>query len=274
MSEEHSPEVYDETGVASPEKYKKKALPPREDLLKAMQTAENTAKSAQYLRQQVHQVVKNSILLNKKPESQALAQQVLKAVDEYTQFVEYKFSQDSQIWSGQKPKPALTLIQSRIAEDAIAALSKKNFPSIRFDFAISKEGHFVRGYASTESGAPPLEEGTVDALDRLFNAWLANEHRVVTKDGYFYQNNPGGNQIKLTVEEVEALMADSAKEFKEYLKQSGVQTELVSRQREYPGEHRLEEIKKAAAQKAVERVIEEAEREEERPEQPQNVGPG
>ncbi|WP_255702443.1 hypothetical protein [Legionella resiliens] len=34
-----APVVYDEPQVASPEKYKKKALPPRDDLLKAMQSA-------------------------------------------------------------------------------------------------------------------------------------------------------------------------------------------------------------------------------------------
>ncbi|HHF7375916.1 hypothetical protein [Legionella bozemanae] len=275
MSEEHSPEVYDETGVASPEKYKKKALPPREDLLKAMQTAEKSAKSARYLRQQVHQIVENSILLNKNPESQALAQQVLKAVDEFTQFVEYKFSQESQTWSGKPPKSSFDQMQTKIAEKASATLSEKNVPSIRFDYGISKEGHFVRGYGPTEKGAPPLEDETIDSLDRLFNAWLANNHQVITRDGFFFKNEKGVER-KLTGDEVEALMADSAKEFKEYLKKSGVESELVSRQREYPGEHRLEETKKAAAQKAVERVIEEAEREEERPEpeQPQNVGPG
>ncbi|KTD70919.1 hypothetical protein [Legionella tucsonensis] len=250
-------------------------LPPREDILKTMQTGETTPEGAQYIRERVHQIVENSKWINRNPEAIATGKEVLKVVDEYAKFVEYKFSQDSQIWKGQDPKPALVLMQSRIAEEAIDALSKKNFPSIRFDFAISEEGHFVRGYASTEKEAPPLEVGTIDALDRLFNAWLANEHRVVTKEGNFYKNNPGGNQIKLTAEEVEALMADSAKEFKEYLKKSGVESELVSRQREYPGEHRLEEIKKAAAQKAVDTLIKEAKLEEEKPEpeQPQNVGP-
>ncbi|MCE0721602.1 MULTISPECIES: hypothetical protein [Legionella] len=270
-----APVVYDEPQVASPEKYKKKALPPRDDLLKAMQSAERSPELARYLRQQVHQIVENSTLLNKSPESKALAQQVLKAVEEFTQFVEYKFSQESQVWSGIPPKSSFDQMQTKIAEKAGATISEKNFPSIRFDYGISKEGHFVRGYGSTEKGAPPLEEETVDSLDRLFNAWLANNHQVITRDGFFFKNEKGVER-QLTGDEVEAIMADSAKEFKEYLKRSGVESELVSRQREYPGEHRLEETKKAAAQKAVDTLInEEAKLEKEmpEPEQAQNVGP-
>ncbi|KTD40277.1 hypothetical protein [Legionella parisiensis] len=275
MSAQAPVELYDAPGGVSPEKYKKKMLPSRDDLLKAMQCAEKSPELARYLRQQVHQIVENSIALNKNPESKALAHQVLKAVNEFTQFVEYKFSQESQVWSGKPPKSSFDQMQSKIAEKAGATISEKNFPSIRFDFGISNEGHFVRGYGSTEKGAPPLEEETVDSLDRLFNAWLANNHQVITRDGFFFKNEKGAER-QLTGEEVEAIMADSAKDFKEYLKKSGVETELVSRQREYPGEHRLEETKKAAAQKAVDRVIKEAELEEERPEpeQPQNVGPG
>src|SRR5205085_1285138 len=126
-----------------------------------------------------------------------------------------------------------------------------------FDFAISKDGHFVRGYASTGKEAPSLEDETVDSLDRLFNAWLANNHQVVTENGFFYKTDSDGNKTqKLTAKEVEELMSDSAQKFKDYLQDRNVGTELESRQCEYPGEQRLEETKKAAAQKAVEKVIE------------------
>ncbi len=252
---------------------KNESLPPREDLLKAMQTAEHSAEGAQYLSQQVHKRVENSRFLNKSPEARKVAQQVVKAVDEFTQFVEYKFSQESQIWSGQPPRSSFDRMQSGIAGKASAEFSEKNYPSIRFDFGINKEGHFVRGYAPIEKGASPLEEETVDSLDRLFNAWLVNKHQVVTEGGFFFKTDAEGNQTRrLTVDEVEELMADSAQDFKDYLQANNVETQLVARHREYPGEHRLEEVKKAAAQKAVERVVE-IEKAEEAEVQPQNVGP-
>lgn len=232
---------------------KDRFLPSRDDLLRAMKSAETSPETARYLREQVHQIVDKSRYYNKDQETKNLAQQVLKAVDEFTQLVEYKFSQDSQVWSGTPPKSPFDQMQTKIAEKAGAAISEKNFPRIRFDYAISEKGHFVRGYGPAEKGAPALEEGTIDALDRLFNAWLANNHQVITRDGNFYKNE-GQGERKLTGEEVEALMADSAKGFKEYLKQSRVETDLVSRQRDYPGEHRLEETKKEEARKHVEQV--------------------
>jgi len=236
-------------------------LPSREDLLKAMQTSEHSSEAAQYLNQQVQKIVNTSKFLNKSPEAKKVAQQVVKAVEEFTQFVEYKFSQDSLIWSGKTPESSqFKKMQQGIAQEAIGTLSEKNHPNIRFDFAISKDGHFVRGYASTEKDAPPLEKDTVDSLDRLFNAWLANKHQIATEEGFFYKTDANGNQIrKLTAEEVGDLMYDSAQEFKDYLLESKVETQLVSRQREYPGEHRLEEAKKAAAQKAVDRITEKEE---------------
>lgn len=243
---------------------KDESLPVREDLLRAMKIAENSPEAAQYLSQRVHQIVEKSRYLNKNPEAMKTAQEVIKAVDEFAQFVTFKFSQDAQIWSGQTPESSnFKNMQRGIAQQAIGALSDKNYPGIRFDFAINKEGHFVRGYASTEKGAPPLEEKTVESLDRLFNAWLADKHQVATEDGYFFKTDADGNKIgKLSVEEVENLLTDSAQEFKQYLEESKVPTQIVSRQREYPGEHRLEEAKKVAAKKAVERVIETAEVEE------------
>ncbi|AWN75518.1 hypothetical protein LEAN103870_06560 [Legionella anisa] len=235
---------------------KDRFLPSREDLLRAMQSAEKSPEAARYLRDQVHQIVEKSRHYNKDPEAKALAQQVLKAVDEFTQLVEYKFSQESQVWSGKPPKSTFDQMQTQIAKQAGAEISKKNFERIRFDYGINEEGHFVRGYGPTKKGDPALGDDTVESLDRLFNAWLANDHQVITREGYFLKKDETGKERQLTRNEVEALMEDSAKEFKEYLKRSGIETELVSQQKDYPGEHRLEDAKKKAAQERVEQVAE------------------
>ncbi|WP_454782078.1 hypothetical protein [Legionella sp. WA2022007384] len=252
----------------------------REDLLKAMQLAGTSVELAQYLRQQVHDIVDNSRAFKKSPEKMQVAQQILKAVDEFTQLVEYKFSEEEKkIWAGIPPSSKFENIHRGITQEAVELLEKKGYPGIRFDFAVKQagddKGHFVRGYASIEKGAPPLDEETVDALDRLFNAWLANEHQVLTENGFFFKTDAEGNKTRqLTADEVEAIMADSAQGFKDYLQSNHAETPLVSRQRDYPGEHRLEEAKKAAAQKAVERVIEAEEAEKIEPEvQPTNISP-
>ncbi|PWY56818.1 hypothetical protein DGG96_05275 [Legionella qingyii] len=251
----------------------------REDLLKAMQLAGNSAELAQYLTKQVHEIVDNSRVF-KKPEKMQVGQQILKAVDEFAQLVAYKFSEEAkQIWAGITPSTKFENIHRGITQEAVESLSKKGYEGIRFDFAIKQtgeeKGHFVRGYASSEKGAPPLDGETVDSLDRLFNAWLANEHQVLTEDGFFFKTDAEGNKTRqLTLDEVEEIMADSAQGFKDYLQSNHVETQLVSRQREYPGEHRLEETKKAAAQKAVERVIEAEEAEKVEAEvQPTHIGP-
>ncbi|AUH71749.1 Dot/Icm secretion system substrate [Legionella sainthelensi] len=233
-------------------------LPPKPELLKAMLNAEKSPELAHYLRDRIHEIVQKSRFYNKSPEAKAAAEEIEKAVDEFVKFVEYKFSQRANIWLGDLPETSnFKNMQTGIAEKAVSNLADKNFEGIRFDFAISQDGHFVRGYAVPGSDAP-LDESTVDALDQLFNAWLAKKYQIATENGYLFHVDKDGNHIrKLTVEEVEQLLADSAKDFRDYVRESNVSTELITRQREYPGEQRLEEQRrKAAAAKAVEKVIE------------------
>ncbi|KTD66658.1 substrate of the Dot/Icm secretion system [Legionella santicrucis] len=233
-------------------------LPPKSELLKAMQNAEKSPELAHYLKDRVHDIVQKSKYYNKSPEAREAAKEIEKAVDEFVQFVDYKFSQRSQIWLGDLPETSsFKNMQKGIAEKAVSDLTDKNYEGIRFDFAISQDGHFVRGYAVAGTDAP-LEEDTVVSFDQLFNAWLAEKYEIATENGYLFKTDDKGNQIqKLTVEEVEQLLAESAKDFRDYVRESNVSTELITRQREYPGEQRLEEQRRrAAAAKAVEKVIE------------------
>lgn len=311
-------------------------LPIKEELLKAMQNAEKSPELARYLQSRVQEIIQQSRFYNKSPEAMKAAREVEKAVNDFVQFVEYKFAQKANIWGGVLPETSsFKKMQEGIAEKAASDLTEKNYATIRFDFAISQDGHYVRGYATegcdlhlmsefpqspaqyknsyiftndtkelyyiksdgkfekveiddfnlfeaklnairnnddtklhlrreqildiiTSNGGhtPPLEESTVDSLDQLFNAWLAKKHQIATENGYLFHTDAGGNKIqKLTVKEVEQLLADSAKEFRDYVQESKVSTELVSRQREYPGESRLEAARKEAAQKAVDRII-------------------
>ncbi|MCW8409464.1 hypothetical protein OQJ13_10800 [Legionella sp. PATHC035] len=251
-------------------------LPTREDLLRAMKIAENSPEVAQYLCQRVREIAEKSRLLNKTPEAREATQQILKAVEEFAQLVAYKYPADSQVWSGKEPTSSTINMQEGIAKQAATSLAQKNYPGIRFDFAISETGHFVRGYASTEKGASQLDEGTIETLDNLFNAWLADQHNIVTENGdFYYMDAMGHKKDKLTREEVEKLFSDSAREYKDYLKGKGVDTELVSRQRDYPGEHRLEESRKKAIDKIIKAEQEAEEKVEEKVEtevQPTTMG--
>ncbi|KTD05055.1 hypothetical protein OQJ19_09555 [Fluoribacter gormanii] len=247
----------------------------RENLLKIIKMAENSIEIAEYARKAVHQI----IATYKSPEKMKIGEQIGKTFDEITQLAIYQCSpQESRTWAGKPPVSKKESMHRGITQEAVDILSKENYPGIRFDFGISKDGHFVRGYASTEKGAPPFEKKTEDLLDSLFNAWLANNHQVETEKGYFFKKDSDGNTRKLTAEEVEELMSDSGQEFKDYLESNNFQTAIVSRHREYPGEQRLAEAKKAtvqkAVEKAVERVMESEEAEKVEPEiQPTGIGP-
>ncbi|CAM3068232.1 Dot/Icm secretion system substrate [Legionella steigerwaltii] len=253
-------------------------LPNREDLLRAMKMAETSPEVAQYLSKRVHERVAQSRYINKTPEAMEVAQQIIKAVDEFAVLVAFKYPPDRQVWSGIEPKSSnIEYMHEAIAQNAADSLVKKNYPGIRFDFAISETGHFVRGYASTDKGAPHLDDETVDTLDRLFNAWLANKHHVITENGDFFKMNAQGQKTgnKMTVDEVEALLSNSAQEYKDYLKEQKVGTELVSRQREYPGEHRMEEARhreEEAKKKAIDKIFEEEKFEEKAEEEVQPTG--
>ncbi|KTD13588.1 substrate of the Dot/Icm secretion system [Legionella gratiana] len=233
-------------------------LPPKPELLKAMQNAEKSPELARYLRQRVHEIIENSRYYKKSPEAMAAAKEIEKAIDEFVQFVEYKFSQREQIWLGDLPETSsFKNMQTGIAEKAASNLADKNYEEIQFDFAISEEGHFVRGYAVPGTDEP-LDEGTVESLDQLFNAWLAKKYQIATENGYFFNSDKEGSHIrKLPVEIMEQLLADSAKDFRDFLQESNVSTTLVTRQREYPGEQRLEEERiRAKTQKAIKELIE------------------
>ncbi|MBI2785940.1 MAG: hypothetical protein HYX60_06405 [Legionella longbeachae] len=233
---------------------KEVTLPAQTELLKAMQTSD-TSEGAQYLSARIHQLVESSKHLNR-PEIIETAKKVVAAVDEYAQFVEFRHASRSQLWSGQAPEvSSFKNMQMGIAEQALSKIGSKD---VRFDFAISQDGHFVRGYASPDKDAPPMEPTEVQSLDRLFNAWLAEDYQIATENGYFYKTDSEGNLLKnqkMSMAEVDEIMANSAKEFKDYLHEKGG-IELTGKQREYPGEQRLDELRRAAANKAAERVKE------------------
>jgi hypothetical protein len=227
------------------------------ELLKAMQVA-NSIEGAQYLRDGVRSIVSRSRHINSSPELQKVGADVVKAVDEFAKFIEFKFTASNDPWAGEKPKSSLANMQEGIAQEALGKLDQQNF---RFDFAISKDGHFVRGYAPPEGGQPLTSE-TIDSLDRLFNAWLADKYQIITEDGFLFEPDPAtGKPVRCSVERVEEIMGNSAEDFSEYLLKNNIG--LFSRHREYPGEHRLEQALKEKAEKQMERVEENVAEEQE-----------
>jgi hypothetical protein len=219
------------------------------ELLKAMQVA-NSIEGAQYLRDGVRSIVSRSRHINSSPELQKVGADVVKAVDEFAKFIEFKFTASNDPWSGEKPKSSLANMQGGIAQEALGKLDQQN---LRFDFAISKDGHFVRGYAPPEQGGKALGPETVDSLDRLFNAWLADKYQIITEDGFLFEPDPAtGKPVRCSADRVEEIMGNSAEDFSEYLLKNNI--EIFSRHREYPGEQRLEQKLREKAEKRIEQV--------------------
>lgn len=217
-------------------------LPPRENIIAAMDIAKNSPEAANYLNEQIEKIVEGSRFLNKSKEIREISDQVVAAVKDFAMDVSLRKA-PANIWNGEMPETSDFInLQKGIASRAIDKLNEESITGVRFDYAIAKDGHFVRGYGSTED-ASPLEQEMVNSLDDLFNAWLA-EQKILTEEGYLYHTTEEGEKGKqLKVDEVEGLFVNSAEGFKKYLEGK---FELVAQQREYPGEEKIEEQKNAS----------------------------
>jgi hypothetical protein len=87
--------------------------------------------------------------------------------------------------------------------------------------------------------AEPLDQETIDALDKLFNAWLVI-HGMLSKGGTLYQTDKTGKILadaKGTLRTVDAqqfksLMANPEQGFQSYVAAKGIN--LTTIQRDYP----------------------------------------
>ncbi|KTD45723.1 substrate of the Dot/Icm secretion system [Legionella rubrilucens] len=127
-------------------------------------------------------------------------------------------------------------LQHHLAEAAVRTITAIIKGIVKMDVAVSKAAQLLRGYS--EEGMA-LKGVPVESLDKLFNAWLA-ENNYLSKGSVIYQTNEhgeivkdkAGNPLRADPEKIMQLMADEKKGFGRFLQDRGL--EVVVQQHQYP----------------------------------------
>lgn len=252
---------------------KSKLLPLKDELIKAMKVAEHSAEAAEYLGDRF-----TDILVANKMEEQC--KEMLAQVKDFVQYVKFKEAATAQPWSGEVASSTdFQNMQANIATDTSNKLQGiiAATDNLKLDLAINDNAELLRGYSGNGEAMDPE---TVVALDKLFNAWLAQQN-LVTKNSTIYEvNDQGeiktdakGNARKANPERVKALIADRQQGLVSYLAKKGIT--MVAQQHPYPTPQ-VEQQKQEAVQAAVQAVQEQtAPSESIEPESPQTgIGSG
>jgi hypothetical protein len=208
------------------------SIPQKEALLGAMDVAGNSVEGAKYLVTRFEEVLIKAKVLDQSKE-------LMRSVDDFAKYTEYKLVSHAQPWSGQSAiQSGFQNFHDNLAQDAaknLDRLSGKERKRITFAFAIDENAQFLRGFFAEGKA---LEANEVQSLDILFNAWLANQG-IVSKGGALYEADQKG-QIK-TDNAGQPIKADSNliikelitnKSFEAYVKKQGIN--ITSEEHSYP----------------------------------------
>lgn len=223
-------------------------FPTTEEIKVAMETAGTSIEGAEYLQTKITQIADSIKAINKSPELRAKADNVLAAVGKFTEYVLFKLTASAQPWSGEEVESSeLKNMLKNMAEAALKTMDDTS-ALIKFDYALSDQGHLLRGYSSNNA---PLDEQSKATMDKLLNAWLATKDYVI-QDGYLFHADDKvrseGSRVASDI--VQQLFADNSLE--QYMTNKGV-ANFSTQTRDYPGEQ-----KEARAQQILESALEQA----------------
>ena len=208
-------------------------LPVKEALLDAMSVAETSVEAADYLASRFKEILTRAKMTDTYAD-------VLQKVEDFAKYTQFKLLSAAQPWRGQSSNATeFTNLQSNMANEAAKNLESMNIGTekeVLLDFAINNQGDFIRGYSS---GGKALSDQSLESMDKLFNAWLA-ENNVVSQDSIFYESNKNGEIIKdedgrnmiANPDQIKDLVSDPEKGFQKYLDLKGIN--LTTQQHEYP----------------------------------------
>ncbi|MGC1181521.1 hypothetical protein [Legionella sp.] len=218
-------------------------FPSTNEIKSAMEMAGSTIEGAEYLAFRVKDLADNAKFLNKSPE---LKKNIISAIEKFVEYDKFKLTVTNQPWSGQYVEASsLINMQKNMAASAAKELVGK-LTEVKLDYALSENGHYVRGYSSNNE---VLDSDSVASLDMLFNAWLASKDYII-KGGYLYNVNDTtqNENTRINANVVKNLMAEGG--LQEFMAEKGIHA--VMNPREYP-----EEQKEAQAQYDVDAAIKE-----------------
>lgn len=202
-------------------------FPSTTEIKSAMEMAGASIEGTEYLVSRIKTLADNSKLLSKSPELRA---NVIAAIEQFAEYVKFKLTANGQPWSGQQVETSdLKNMQKNIAASAVKELAGK-LTDVKLDYAVSAQGHYVRGYSA---GSGALDSKSVESLDQLFNAWLASKDYII-KGGYLYNANDSvqGENTRIGADVVKKLMAEGG--LQEFMEAKGFNASMNAR--DYPGE--------------------------------------
>lgn len=225
---------------------KAKALPKnlKQLLLKAMVVAETSPEGAKYLDKKFKNLISNAHMENEYKD-------IIQKVEDFAKYTIFKLESSTNPWIGQvRPSSDFKNMQAQIAADEVQrfnAIHEGTEPHVTFDYAISDQSQFLRGYSSN---GETLDAKSADSMDKLFNAYLA-ENYIVSEGSTFYEatdqgkikHDAQGKPIIANSEKLTNLINDPDKGFAKYMGSKGIN--VISQKQQYPSVEKVEQAKAA-----------------------------
>lgn len=205
-------------------------LPNKQSLLNIMEVV-TTSEAAIYFKEQFEKKLRLTKMMD-------TCQPVLEKVSEFVDNVCLSDTRKNS-WSAGSSNEVLTdfqNLQQKLAETSMQQVLEQVEDGLQLDIAISDLTQLLRGYSSE---GVPLNNELLIALDRLFNAWLA-EKGMISKGSVIYQCDENGEIKKsstgepLTVQadRIRQLIEDETQGFGTYMLEKGKPVTVV--QHQYP----------------------------------------
>ncbi len=210
-------------------------LPSAETLTQCMRLS-STAEAATYLYQQAKVLLAS--LLSQEPVRKVVG--VLEAHANNVEMIKGKGTDN--LWAGKQLPTDFEEVQRKSAADAGEAIKKivgdKPISKLALDFAVSNASQLLRGYSINGKS---LGGDLVAAMDKLFNAWLADNNMLSkggvifegTKDGQIKQDGQG-NPVKADAENLREKIVNKEDGFEPYVQKHSKSTQITIQQQPYP----------------------------------------
>ncbi len=195
-------------------------VPLSSEISEAMKVAETSVEAANYLVERFIAIVKETKMMDK-------AGELVSKLQDFAKYVDFKLNSSAQPWSGEMGQPSgFENMQDRMGSSAIETVKTHIHENVQLDMAINDKAELLRGFSS--QGEALKDPVIVDALDKIFNAWLA-KNNVISKDSSLYKVDINGKilkdangQVKADVEQVKKLMNDPEKGLANYAESKGL----------------------------------------------------
>lgn len=205
---------------------------PNSDAITKCMNLSTTTEAAEYLEKSANEIY-NKAGLSDDPG----IKKVLEILVQHKDYIRLA-TDNRNTWLGKPPTTVFEKRQDDLAAQASKLMGEKA-ASVRLDFALSEDSQLLRGYLSN---GEPLDESRIAAMDKLFNACLANRdenYRMITKDGIIYkgtvkgdiEKDENGQDKKADPKEIRAAIQG----FEQYVQRTNKSAHITVVEQNFPG---------------------------------------